>query len=163
MKRAVDVNKQDIDQIEKEVFPDICRVLLKGFRDHLERRQWKQIRIGSFDDESVHTIEGDEFEIILHEADDIPLDDLCAIGSLHPCYLLSYMDKGLIRMRYVWVDPGLVKVKRSSKLATTAKASSSSSFWTTRRVFVLLLLVMLITAFRSKLWSLASSRWQQEK
>jgi hypothetical protein len=150
-------SNQDITQIEHEVFPDICNHLVHGFRNSLDKQSCKKIQIGTFDDESVHTIDGEEFEIILHNVDDIPLDDICAIASEHPCYLLTYMDKGLIRLRYTWVEPKVAKVKRRT---TSAGASRSSSFWTTRRVLVLIVLVALLTAFRAKLLSLVTTRWQ---
>lgn len=151
------ISKTDIDQIEADVFPDICKRLKAGFREYLEKRDRKAIEIGTFEKESVHTIDGEEFEIILHDADGIPLDDICNIASAHPCYILTYMDEGLLRLRYTWVEPKTAKVKRR---VTSKAVGSSSSFWTTRRVLVLIVLVMLLTAFRAKLLSLVTSRFQ---
>jgi hypothetical protein len=150
-----DVSKQDIDQIEREVFPDIWRRLLQGFKENLEKRHYKKIEIGSFEDESLHTIIGEEFDVILHNVDGIPVEDICNIASTHPCYVLSYMDEGLLRLRYTWVEPKVAKVRRR-----VTPGTPRASFWTTRRVLVLILLVALLTAFRAKLWSLVTSRWQ---
>lgn len=152
------VNKRDLDAIEQDVFPDICDKLLLGFRVHLDKRHARQVEIATFEDETIHTIRGDTMEIVLCNVDGIPLEDICNIASQHPCYLMSYVDKGLIRLCYNWVDPGQSKTKRKQ-----VRGNSGPSFWTFRRLLVLLVLAVFITVFKTRIATLIQGVFPSSK
>jgi hypothetical protein len=145
------VDRDDLKAIEHEVYPDIIRRLVTGFKKHVDKKARKRLAFGTYEDDTLPTIRGEELEIVLRGADGVPLEDICNIAAQHPLYLCSYLDEGAIRMQFLWVKPE----QSSQKLSRRTIVEPRSSFWTVRRLLILILMAMFIALFKGKLLTLA--------